>query len=49
MNVAGRVSVFVFDKTGTITEENLSVMGTNSVKMSSNGSFSFSEFENDTQ
>jgi cation-transporting ATPase 13A2 len=31
VNVAGRVTAFVFDKTGTITEDSLSVMGSRSV------------------
>lgn len=31
VNVAGRVTTFVFDKTGTITEDSLSVMGSRSV------------------
>lgn len=32
VNVAGRVQTFVFDKTGTITEDSLSVMGSRSVE-----------------
>ena len=32
VNVAGRVTTFVFDKTGTITEDGLSVMGSRSIK-----------------
>lgn len=31
VNVAGQVTTFVFDKTGTITEDSLSVMGSRSV------------------
>ena len=47
VNVAGRISTFVFDKTGTITEDSLSVMGSRTV-ISENGLMSFSNFESDS-
>jgi cation-transporting ATPase 13A3/4/5 len=43
VNVAGRVTTFVFDKTGTITEDSLSVMGSRSVTQNSN-KIVFSDF-----
>jgi cation-transporting ATPase 13A2 len=44
VNVAGRVTTFVFDKTGTITEDSLSVMGSRSVTINSNNLIVFSDF-----
>ena len=47
VNVAGRISTYVFDKTGTITEDSLSVMGSRTVS-TENGVTSFSKFESDS-
>jgi P-type E1-E2 ATPase len=44
VNVAGRVTTFVFDKTGTITEDSLSVMGSRSVTQNSNNQIVYSDF-----
>lgn len=46
VNVAGRVSTYVFDKTGTITEDSLSVMGSRTVTKGS-GFSAFKPFERD--
>jgi magnesium-transporting ATPase (P-type) len=35
MNLTGTITTIVFDKTGTITEEGLSVLGCRVVKMNS--------------
>lgn len=44
VNVAGRVTTFVFDKTGTITEDSLSVMGSRSVTTDEKGDVIFNDF-----